>query len=399
MPRFQHGILHRDLKPGNILLDAKGEPYVADFGLAKHVDGAYSQTRTGAIVGTPSYMAPEQARSQKGLTAAVDVYSLGAILYEMLTGRPPFRAESALDTILQVLDRDPPRPRSVNPDIDRDLETICLKCLEKEPQRRYPSALALADDLERWLTGHTIQARSSGSATRALKWAKRNPAHAALVLVLVGWYTTVLFPSQSAWIEWAFYAGVALFVLWSLVLVCGRAMGKLPATAVNWFLDVFLMVDVVLAASVLSFYHGDLADRKSLASSVFFVLLFWGQVIEWLLRRMRAGPLSLGLRRSIPWPLVFLFFFAVIARGMSKLGFVFPQEGDPLVNVFAVIHKLSFYLFLLLLGTAGIEIRKQGIVTFFRFIPWEKITSYGWRMSKQDVLRLRARVAQQRDVC
>jgi serine/threonine-protein kinase len=108
----QRGILHRDLKPGNILLDKAGEPFVVDLGLAKHVDGAHSQTRSGTIVGTPSYMAPEQARSERGLTAAADVYSLGAILYELLTGRAPFRAEGTLETLLQVLDRDPPRPRS-----------------------------------------------------------------------------------------------------------------------------------------------------------------------------------------------------------------------------------------------------------------------------------------------
>ena len=132
----QHGILHRDLKPGNILLDAHDEPYVTDFGLARHVDGRGAQTRTGMILGTPSYMAPEQARSEKSLTAAADVYGLGAILYELLTGRPPFRAETGLDTILQVLDRDPPSPRTVNPRIDVDLETtICLKCLEKKPRK------------------------------------------------------------------------------------------------------------------------------------------------------------------------------------------------------------------------------------------------------------------------
>src|SRR5260370_24257601 len=151
-----HGIIHRDLKPSNILLDEAGNPYVTDFGLVKVLGGDINRTTTGAIVGTPSYMSPEQASGRKDLGPASDVYSLGAILYELLTGKPPFREESPLDTLLQVLERDPEPPRKVNPRIDRDLATICLKCLAKDPQRRYDSAAALADDLQRFLAGEPI---------------------------------------------------------------------------------------------------------------------------------------------------------------------------------------------------------------------------------------------------
>jgi serine/threonine protein kinase/WD40 repeat protein len=180
----RRGILHRDLKPGNILLDGQGQPYVTDFGLAKRVAGSGRQTQSGAIVGTPSYMAPEQARSEKVLTTAADVYSLGAILYELLTGVPPFRAETPLDTVLQVLDQEPQRPRLVNPKAERDLETICLKCLNKEPERRYGSAEALADDLERWLAGKPILARRTSVWERSVKWVRRRPAVAALLAVI-----------------------------------------------------------------------------------------------------------------------------------------------------------------------------------------------------------------------
>jgi WD40 repeat protein/Flp pilus assembly protein TadD len=184
----QRGILHRDLKPGNILVDAAGQPHITDFGLAKRVTGVEPArlTQSGAIVGTPSYMAPEQASSKKQLTTAVDVYALGAILYELLTGRPPFQAETPLDTVLQVVEKEPERPRAIDSRIDRDLETICLKCLEKEPSRRYGSAQAFAEDLERWLAGEPILARPVGQLERAVKWARRRSAVAALLaLVLV----------------------------------------------------------------------------------------------------------------------------------------------------------------------------------------------------------------------
>lgn len=181
----QRGILHRDLKPGNILIDVDGTPYVTDFGLAKRVEGDASLTQTGAVVGTPSYMAPEQARAEKQLSTAVDVYSLGAILYEALTGRPPFRAATVMETIMQVLEHDPEPPSKIAPGADKDLSVIAMKCLEKEPSRRYASAAEFATELERWLKGESIQARQVGNVRKTWRWAKRRPLIAGLITALL----------------------------------------------------------------------------------------------------------------------------------------------------------------------------------------------------------------------
>src|SRR5207302_2942332 len=193
----EHGILHRDLKPGNILIDQKGEAHLTDFGLARLVETESTMTRTLEVLGTPSYMAPEQAAGNNTqLTGATDVYGLGAVFYQLLTAQPPFAGGTTYETIKLLLDTEPRQPRLLNPKIDRDLSTICLKCLEKHPERRYSSALALAEDLECWLKHEPIQARRTGLFARGKKWVQRNPSSALLAASLVA------LAAAAGWIIW-----------------------------------------------------------------------------------------------------------------------------------------------------------------------------------------------------
>jgi serine/threonine-protein kinase len=264
----QRGVLHRDLKPSNILLDAQGEPHISDFGLAKRVEIDSSLTQSGTLMGTPSYMAPEQTSGRKGaVTTATDVYGLGAVLYALLTGRPPFQGDTVLETLERVREREPEPLRPINPKIDRDLETICLKCLQKEPQRRYESALALAEDLERWMNGKPIRARPLTRLGHLRRWCRRNPLLATLVLVVT---VLIVFSlvglAVGSWLIWQQNqeTQAALKHVNTRTKQTRRAVDKMYQLAEQWLADEPRLdkVQRELLEEVLRFYE-ELVEEKS----------------------------------------------------------------------------------------------------------------------------------------
>jgi serine/threonine protein kinase len=237
----RQGVVHRDLKPSNVLLDAEDEPHVTDFGLAKRLGGDSGQTRTGTVLGTPSYMAPEQAQGRREIGPAADVYGLGAILYELVTGRPPFEAETPLETAMQVIQHDPVPPRLLNARIDHDLETICLKCLEKDPEHRYETADALADDLQRYLDGESISARSFNVLDRIARTLERGQHDADFstwsgmliwMAVVIGVEHVLVFGLiHAATPRWVItIARTVQFVLLGILFWANRRNRLLPAT-------------------------------------------------------------------------------------------------------------------------------------------------------------------------
>jgi serine/threonine-protein kinase len=212
-----HGIVHRDLKPSNILLDEVGAPHVTDFGLAKIFQDDEDRTQSGVILGTPGYMSPEQAAGRiPEISVRSDVYSLGAILYEILCGRPPFREDNPLNTILQVLENEPTRPRHLNPGIPPELERICLRCLEKSPELRYPSAAALAEELDRFLRREPLETQPAGLTARLRRWVRRDTGLVARLAILAAAATIVEVQHLISHRHWAYHIEIKLvFALWT----------------------------------------------------------------------------------------------------------------------------------------------------------------------------------------
>jgi hypothetical protein len=342
----EQGVLHRDLKPGNVLLDHDDQPHVTDFGLAKQTNADARQTRTGAVLGTPSYMAPEQARGEKELGPGCDVYGLGALLYELLTGRPPFKGEAPLETLLQVLENDPAPPRLLNPNVPRDLETICLKCLAKAPRDRYPSALALAEDLERYLQGESIRARSFNMLDRLAWMLERSQYDAEFGAygTMLYWWAGIVGAVHLAkfWatethqpVATVFTVQSTQFVLMLVVFCAYRGRRLLPATSAErtlWSVWISYMLGCCLISFVSKVLFGlerlyegvDYPFFAITAGMSFFVLGsgYWGRCYAIGLAFFAlAGVMLLGLNWAVLeygalWTVVLL----VIGRRLRQFG-------------------------------------------------------------------------------
>ncbi len=354
----EHGILHRDLKPSNILMDVSDEPHITDFGLAKRLGPDNSgQTRSGAILGTPSYMSPEQAQGKVNLFGpACDVYSLGAILYELLTSRPPFCAETPLDTVMQVIDHDPVPPRLLNPNIDHDIETICLKCLEKAPEARYVSAEELGEDLQRYLNGDSITARSFNMLDRLARTLERDThtadfaAWSSMLLVMavvvfaehVAVFGMVWFGQSRALILTARFTQFVLlaFLFWnnrgSRLLPTNVAERELWTIWIGYFASYFFAIvttrlltnrDVINTAMVADQYLAELLPYPFIAllSGLCFFTMganYWGRcyavgVVFLLTAPVMALNLNFG-------PLIFGVLWSIV---LTMLGLHLRNQG------------------------------------------------------------------------
>ena len=324
----QRGTLHRDLKPQNILMDPEGRPRITDFGLAKRLQAADTLTATGAVMGSPSYMSPEQAQGRNDLVGpASDVYSLGAVLYEMLTGRPPFLGDSPMATMHKVVNDEPPRLRSGAAATPTDLETICLKCLEKNPSRRYPTARALAEDLARFLAGDPVQARPASRLRRAVAWSRRHRGEttavtAAVLLALVCLAYGLW--EQTQYLTW-------LNTHPGHIKVAGPRTAAVKSTA-DWLVGLGFFV------MIYSLFAYDKLSRG----------VPWKQMLEPTTRALPAGPITSG------WSLAFVAIgiagvisaFGVAAQFIAA----FVWEGSfSLGRLFVSVYPLLFFGLMLLL--------------------------------------------------
>ena len=346
----RQGVLHRDLKPSNILIDGEGQPFVTDFGLAKVFTTDSQTTATGIIAGTPSYMAPEQASGRRAAVgAASDVYSLGAILYELLTGQPPFRAETALDTLMEVLSCDPPMPRKLNPRIPRGLELICLKCLAKDPAERYESAAALADDLDRFARGEPLQVRPPTLPQRFCGWTRRQPALASRLGGLGVFYVIEMVNYQIGVVNSDFHWAVSLVVvLWAAAsVVCQRVLelGRWPFSAryVWGTLDSLALLIVLLigdgAASSLVIGYPLIIVGSALWFRVRFVwfitvlsLLSYGLlVVDFYCLRTDLQKLAYsGFDRHVVFAIGLLLLGAIVSYLVGRIRILSSFYGRPL---------------------------------------------------------------------
>lgn len=324
----RQGIVHRDLKPSNILLDGNGRPYVTDFGLAKMFGPDSATTHSGAIMGTPSYMSPEQAAGKTSQVGPLsDVYSLGGILYELLTGRPAFREDTPLDTLVQVLEAEPPPPRRLNPAIPRALESICLRCLERSPEQRYPSAAALAEDLDRYLAGEEVEGLPSGVSRRLLRWARREPALASHLAGLAAFFGIEMANYHVAGVvDVAFHRKmIAVLAVWVLASVLLQRLLRRPALA-NLARFVWAGTDVVLLTVALL-----IADGVASPMVIGFPLLIAGS--------------GLWFRERLVW-------FVTAASLLSYGVLIVESYGRPPESQRLYYHHLIFCAALALIGVA-----------------------------------------------
>jgi serine/threonine-protein kinase len=348
----QHGIVHRDLKPGNILLSGVRDqesgvrnqttgpltpdpwpltPFVTDFGLAKLMEGDQHLTRTGAVLGTPSYMSPEQAASRKDIGPASDVYSLGAILYEVLTGRPPFREATPLDTLVQVIEGEPTLPRQVKSSVPRELELICLKCLEKTPERRYASAAALADDLERYLQGDAVAARPQGSWQHLQRWARREPALAARLVGLTLFAAVIqlnfsLNPHSRPDLHYLVLGVVGVWVLlsWACQRLLQRDWWNTGVKAVWSCTEPFLLTALLwltgTSASVLLIAYPLFIAASGLWFQVRLVwLTTWATLAAFVLLLMASPELRENLHHAVIVLVLLIVLGAVVAHQVERI--------------------------------------------------------------------------------